>query len=133
MKNYKKIIERIKALKALWKAEEYFLVTANIDTRFSTPGQPPNGPIVYNYMNNTDRETFYLFAHNYIEENMRPKTGKFVCILNYEFDSGYKISKGQIVNIRNRYVEIDNAAEGKLSLKIPKAELYSHFVKFSDF
>lgn len=129
----KKFIERIKALKALWKAEEYFLVTANMDTRFSTPGLPPNGPIFYEYMHNTDRELFYLFAHNYIEDNMRPETGKFECVLDYEFSSGHKISKGQIVNIRNRYVEIDNGTEDKLSLKIPKAELCSHFVKFSDF
>ena len=129
----KKFIERIKALKALWKAEEYFLVTANMDTRFSTPGLPPNGPILCNYMHNTDRELFYLFVHNYVEDNMRPETGKFECVLDYEFSSGHKISKGQIVNIRNRYVEIDNGTEDKLSLKIPKAELCSHFVKFSDF
>lgn len=129
----KKFIERIKALKALWNAEEYFLVTANMDTRFSTPGTPPNGPIFYNYMHNTDRELFYLFVHNYVEDNMRPETGKFECVLDYEFSSGHKISKGQIVNIRNRYVEIDNGTESKLSLKIPKAELCSHFVKFSNF
>lgn len=132
MKNYKKFIERIKALKALWKAEEYFLVTANMDARFSTPGQQPNGPIVYNYMNNTDRETFYLFAHNYIEENMRPKTGKFVCVLNYDFDSGYKISRGQIVNVHNGYIVVDNGSEDKFSLEIPNTELYSHFVFISE-
>ena len=131
MKNYKKFIERIKALKALWKAEEYFLVTANMDTRYSTPGLQPNGPIVYEYMNNTDREMFYLFAHNYIEENMRPETGKFECILDYEFSSGYKISKGQIVNVCNGYVEVDSTAEDVFSLKIPKAELCSHFVWIS--
>ena len=128
MKNYKKFIERIKALKALWKAEEYFLVTANMDTRFSTPGQQLNGPIVYNYMNNTDRETFYLFANNYIEENMLSETGKFECILDYEFSSGYKISKGQIVNVHNGYIEVDNTTEDIFSLKIPKTELCSHFV-----
>ena len=131
MKNYKKFIERIKALKALWKAEEYFLVTANMDTRFSTPGQQPNGPIVYNYMNNTDRETFYLFANNYIEENMLSETGKFECILDYDFSSGYKISKGQIVNIHNGYIEVDNTTEDIFSLKIPKTELCSHFVLMS--
>ena len=131
MKNYKKFIERIKALKALWKAEEYFLVTANMDTRFSTPGQQPNGPIVYNYMNNTDRETFYLFANNYIEENMLSETGKFECILDYEFSSGYKISKGQIVNVHNGYIEVDNTTEDIFSLKIPKTELCSHFVLMS--
>lgn len=131
MKNCKKFIERIKALKALWKAEEYFLVTANIDTRFSTPGQPPNGPIVYNYMNNTDREMFYLFANNYIEENMLSETGKFECILDYEFSSGYKISKGQIVNVHNGYIEVDNTTEDIFSLKIPKTELCSHFVFMS--
>ena len=128
MKNFKKFIERVKALKALWKAEEYFLVTANMDTRFSTPGQQPNGPIVYNYMNNTDRETFYLFANNYIEENMLSETGKFECILDYEFSSGYKISRGQIVNVHNGYIVVDNASEDKFSLEIPKTELYSHFV-----
>ena len=131
MKNCKKFIERIKALKALWKAEEYFLVTANMDTRFSTPGQQPNGPIVYNYMNNTDRETFYLFANNYIEENMLSETGKFECILDYDFSSGYKISKGQIVNVHNGYIEVDNTTEDIFSLKIPKTELCSHFVLMS--
>lgn len=128
MKNYKKFIERIKALKALWKAEEYFLVTANMDTRFSTPGQQPNGPIVYNYMNNTDREMFYLFANNYIEENMLSETGKFECILDYEFSSGHKISKGQIVNVHNGYIEVNNTTENTFSLKISKTELCSHFV-----
>ena len=128
MKNCKKFIERIKALKALWKADEYFLVTANMDTRFSTPGQQPNGPIVYNYMNNTDRETFYLFANNYIEENMLSETGKFECILDYEFSSGYKIAKGQIVNVHNGYIEVNNTTEDIFSLKIPKTELCSHFV-----
>lgn len=131
MKNCKKFIERIKALKALWKAEEYFLVTANIDTRFSTPGQQPNGPIVYNYMNNTDREMFYLFANNHIEENILSETGKFECILDYEFSSGYKISKGQIVNVHNGYIEVDNTTEDIFSLKIPKTELCSHFVFIS--
>lgn len=126
-----RFIERIKAIFALWKAEEYFLVTANMDTKFSTPGLKPNGPIVYKYLNNTDREMFYLFAHNYIEENMRPETGKFECILNYEFGSGYKISKGQIVNIRNGYIEVDGTDEDTFSLKIPKAELCSHFVWIS--
>ena len=131
MKNYKNFIERIKALKALWKAKEYFLVTANMNTRFSTPGQPPNGPIVYNYMNNTDREMFYLFANNYIEENMLSETGKFECILDYKFSSGYKISKGQIVNVHNGYIEVDNTTEDIFSLKIPKTELCSHFVLMS--
>ena len=131
MKNYKKFIERIKALKALWKAEEYFLVIANMNTRFSTPGQQPNGPIVYNYMNNTDRETFYLFANNYIEENMLSETGQFECILDYEFSSGHKISKGQIVNVHNGYIEVNNATEDIFSLKIPKTELCSHFVLMS--
>lgn len=127
-----KFIKRIKAIIALWKADEYFLVTANMDTRFSTPGQKPNGPIVYKYLNNTDREMFYWYAHNYIAENMRNETGKFECILDYEFSSGYKISRGQIVNICNGYIEI-NGADGKtVSLKIPKVELCSHFIWISE-
>ena len=72
-----------------------------------------------------------MFANNYIEENMLSETGKFECILDYKFSSGYKISKGQIVNVHNGYIEVDNTTEDIFSLKIPKTELYSHFVFMS--
>lgn len=55
MKKCQKLIERIKAIKAILFAGEYFVSVANT-----------KGPIVYEYFTNTDRDMFYIFVKDYI-------------------------------------------------------------------
>lgn len=60
----KKIIERWKAIKALITSEEYFLTVANQKNPY---GEPWRGPILYDYIANTDRELFYVFIKEHIK------------------------------------------------------------------
>ena len=57
MKKCQKLIERIKAIKAILFAEEYFVSVANT-----------KGPIVYEYFSNTDSNMFYLFINHHIKK-----------------------------------------------------------------
>lgn len=68
MISIKKIIKRWKAIKSILNAEEYFVTVANSKNRF---GQKEiHGPIVYEYMNNTDRNLFYVFVKDYIDNEL---------------------------------------------------------------
>lgn len=58
-----KIIERLKAIKAILFAEEFFVAAANQKNPY---GRKCDGPIVYDYFSNTDRNIFYLFINDYI-------------------------------------------------------------------
>ena len=62
MKKCKKLIERIKAIKAILFADEYFVSVAN-----PYDGKNWDGPIVCENFSNTDRNIFYLFVKDYIE------------------------------------------------------------------
>lgn len=62
--NIKRIIERWKAIKALLKCDEYFLGV-------SWKKEDNSRVICYDYINNTDRELFYKFVHDYIENNLK--------------------------------------------------------------
>lgn len=63
-----KIIERLKAIKAILFAEEFFVAAANQKNPY---GRKCDGPIVYDYFSNTDRNIFYLFINDYISEYIR--------------------------------------------------------------
>ena len=57
-------------LKAIWNIlihDEYFIVTAYKDTTYSTKGYGGWAPIRYDYVHNTNRNVFYQFVKNYIE------------------------------------------------------------------
>jgi hypothetical protein len=58
-----KFIERIKAIKAILFADEYFVSVANPKNPY---GKKCDGPIVYEYFTNTDRNVFYIFVKDYI-------------------------------------------------------------------
>ena len=58
-----KLIERLKAIKAILFAEEYFVSVAN---QMNPYGKKCDGPIVYEYFSNTDRSVFYIFVKDYI-------------------------------------------------------------------
>lgn len=61
-----KIIEKLKAIKAVLFADEYFVAVANQKNPY---GKTCNGPIVYEYFSNTNRDMFYIFVKNYITNN----------------------------------------------------------------
>lgn len=58
-----KLIERLKAIKAILFADEYFVSVANQKNPY---GKTCNGPIVYKYFSNTDRNVFYIFVKDHI-------------------------------------------------------------------
>lgn len=63
-----KLIERIKAIKAILFADEYFVSVANKE---NPSGIKCDGPIIYKsiiykYFTNTDRNVFYNFVKDYI-------------------------------------------------------------------
>ena len=59
-----KIKDKIKAIWKLWKAEEYFLTVANQKNPY---GAYENGPIIYEYISNTDRDLFHQFVIDHIK------------------------------------------------------------------
>ena len=59
-----KFIERIKTIKAILFADEYFVSVANPKNPY---GKKCDGPIVYEYFSNTDRSVFYIFVKDYIK------------------------------------------------------------------
>jgi hypothetical protein len=62
-----KLIERLKAIKAILFAEEFFVTVANQQNPY---GKKCDGPIAYEYFSNTDRNVFYLFVKDYILKNI---------------------------------------------------------------
>lgn len=61
MEIIKRIIDRWDAIKAIIKYDEYFLGVAKQKDNNSRV-------ICYDYINNTDRDMFYNFVHDYIED-----------------------------------------------------------------
>ena len=66
-----KLIERLKAIKAILFAEEYFVSVAN---QMNPYGKKCDGPIVYEYFSNTDRNVFYIFVKDYITKFSKNNT-----------------------------------------------------------
>lgn len=62
-----KLKDKLKAIWKLWNAEEYFLTVANQKNLY---GAYENGPILYEYISNTDRDWFYQFIMDHIK-NLR--------------------------------------------------------------
>jgi len=62
----KNLIKRWKAVKALLTSAEYFLTVTNQKNPY---GPIELGPIVYDYIDNTDREMFYVFVKSWIKDN----------------------------------------------------------------
>lgn len=119
--NIKTIKERWNAIKALLKCDEYFL---GVSYKY---GDNEYDPIQYNYINNTDRDLFYVFIHDYIENNLRSISGKFVCIRSYEdLERDIFIMKGSEVTFNKGYCNV--ISHGSIfSYKMPIEEIFSHF------
>lgn len=60
---------KLKAIMNILNHDEFFVVTAYEDVSMSSPGCPLQGPIRYKYVDNTDRDMFYIFAQDYIKNN----------------------------------------------------------------
>jgi len=127
----KQIIERWKAIKKLIMADEYFLGVAKQKENYSNV-------MCYDYINNTNRDMFYTFVHDYIEENLRPISGKFICINRFHVHKGYEsvidISKGTIIHVNKGIITKIEAGEGTINEVglsylgiLPTKELYAHF------
>ena len=127
----KGFIQRWKAIKKLLFCDEYFLgITYKDDNN-------PN-VVCYDYVKNSDRDIFYRFVHDYIEEKLRPISGKFICTNHFHVHKGYEsiidISKNTIVHINNGIIVDIEGGEGTINEKglsylgvIPTKELYAHF------
>ena len=125
----KKIIKRWKEIKALINSDEYFLAVANSDSNF----EPWRCAIKYNYMTNTNRQMFYTFVHDSIENEYRTITGTFVCIRDYNIDN-FTIVKNTLVVLKDgcicNILSVDNLitiGENVFKYRIPTSEIFSHF------
>ena len=61
----KKFKTKLKAIKAILFANEYFVTVANQKNLY---GPNDLGPIYYEYISNTDRELFYVFVKGHIKD-----------------------------------------------------------------
>ena len=127
----KRIIERWYAIKKLLTADEYFLGVAKQNDNYSNV-------MCYDYINNTNRDLFYAFVHDYIEENLRPISGKFICTHHFHVYKGHEsildIAKGTIVHVNNGMITKIEGGEGTINevglsylSTLPTKELYAHF------
>jgi hypothetical protein len=119
----KLLIERIKLIKTLLKCDEYFLAVANSKNNI----EPWRGPIIYEYFTNSDRELFWAFVHDHIENTKRSITGNFICIRTYSDDQkDVYVMKGDVVKFNNGYITaVSNGST--FQYRIPNEEIYSHF------
>lgn len=131
----KRIIERWDAIKKLIMADEYFLGVAKQKENYSNVR-------CYDYINNTNRDMFYTFVHDYIEENLRPISGKFICTNHFHIHKGYNtiinIPKDTIVHVKNGIIIKLEGGEGTINEAglsylgtLPTKELYAHFTYIS--
>lgn len=58
-------VSKWKAIKRILKEDEFFLMTASIDSTYNKNGI---GPIKYHYETNTDRELFYVFLRDFVKD-----------------------------------------------------------------
>lgn len=63
-----KFLQKLKAIKAILFAEEFFVAAANQKNPY---GRKCDVPIVFEYFSNTDRNIFYLSINDYIGEYIR--------------------------------------------------------------
>jgi hypothetical protein len=131
----KRIIERWNAIKKLIMADEYFLGVAKQKENYSNV-------MCYDYINNTNRDLFYTFVHDYIEENLRPISGKFICTNHFHVYKGREsildITQGTIVHVTNGMITKIESGEGTINevglsylSTLPTKELYAHFTYIS--
>jgi hypothetical protein len=120
IKKIKNFIERIEAVKKLVNADEYFLGVSNLHDQL-------DNVICYDYFHNTNRNLFYTFIHDKIENELRAITGKFICIRNFEFNN-IEIKIGDIVWFeRGTLIKIENKPNELFETSIPISEIFSHF------
>lgn len=63
-----KILEKLKIIWKILTCDEYFLTTAYQHNPY---GRTELGPIRYEYFTNTNRELFWTFVHDHIENNKK--------------------------------------------------------------
>lgn len=121
--NIKTIKERWQAIKALLKCDEYFLGVAWKNKDY----KDEHGLICYDYINNTDRDLFYTFMHDFIENNLRSISGKFICVRSYEdTEHDVFIMKGSEITFNEGQVTVISNGDTFL-YKVPIEEIFSHF------
>ena len=130
---FKRIKERWKAIKAIINGDEYFLTVAY---QYNPYGKKELGPIKYEYFTNSDRELFWTFVHDHIENTKRSTTGNFICIRDYRIDELNIIKQGVEVYLKNGYIinvysDSNTITSALFNHKIPTEEIYSHF-KYND-
>ena len=129
-----KLLERLKIIKKIFTADEYFLTIANQHNPY---GRKESGPIKYEYFTNSDRELFWAFVHDHIENTKRSITGNFICVRDYRIDEMNIIKRGAEVYLKDGYIEHIANDDSNLVIskrfkhKIPTEEIYSHF-KYND-
>ena len=75
----------------------------------------------------TNRDLFYTFIHDFIENNLRSISGKFMCVRSYEdLEHDIYIPKGSEVTFDKGYANV--ISNGNLiTYKMPIEEIFSHF------
>ena len=112
-------------------ADEYFLGVTKQKEKYSNI-------MCYDYINNTNRDWFYTVIHDYIEENLRPISGQFICINHFHVHKGNNsiidIAKDTIVHVDHGIITKIEGGEGTVNQEglsylgtLPTKELYAHF------
>lgn len=118
-----KLLEKLKIIKKIFTCDEYFLAVAYQHNPY---GRTELGPIKYEYFTNSDRELFWTFIHDHIENTKRAITGNFICVRDYKVDDSIIIKAGTQVYLTGGYITNYDTIH-----KIPIEEIYSHF-KYND-
>jgi len=118
-----KFLEKIKIIKKIFTCDEYFLTVAYQHNPY---GRKELGSIRYEYFTNSDRELFWTFVHDHIENTKRSITGNFVCVRDYKVNDLITIKSGTQVYLKDGYI-----TNYDIIYKIPTEEIYSHF-KYND-
>lgn len=115
-----KLLEKIKIIWKIFTADEYFVTVAYQHNPY---GRKELGPIRYEYFTNSDRELFWTFIHDHIENTKRSITGNFICIRDYQVDNYIVIKPGTQVYLNNGCITNYGTVH-----RIPTEDIYTHFI-----
>lgn len=63
-----KKISKWQAIKRILTEDEFFLMTASVDSTYNHSGL---GPIKYQYATNTNRDMFYVFLKMFVKDDIK--------------------------------------------------------------
>jgi len=112
-------LEKLKIIKKIFTADEYFITVANQHNSYI---RKELGSIKYEYFTNSNRELFWKFIHDHIENTKRSITGNFICIRDYKVNDSIIIKPGTQVYLNGGYISNYGVVH-----RIPTEEIYSHF------